>query len=149
MDPNSDHQLWSRWTSIITVTFHPVHASEAFKNEMQFSCARFYRKLFGFTSEMKITEHFQTSVLGLRRGTSQFVVECRTEGAAAPDPAYRRLRMDEIAKFFGKNLRRYGNVEVRVDVFVEAGDVGDGKPRAQLILGPDVALMPRTRMLGQ
>lgn len=143
MDPNSKNQLWSRWTATIFVRYKTVHSTPTFQNEMRAACARFYRKLFGSATELKID---QTQVMrpGLK---TKFVVDCRTEGHPAPDPAFRRAQMDEIAAFFGKNLRRYGEVNVHIDVKIEAGDAGDGKPPAQLIMGPPIVLMPQARLL--
>jgi hypothetical protein len=57
--------------------------------------------------------------------------------------------MRELSRFFGRHLRRYGAVDVHVDVRIEAGDVCDGKPPAQLIFGPPPALMPSSRLLGR
>jgi hypothetical protein len=142
MNPNSANQLWSLWTTIIGVPFHQTHAGDEFQNEMRSATARVFRKLFGSATELRITRVFMP-------GLTQFKVECRTEGFPAPDGVFRKRRMDAIAEFFGKNLQRYGRVDVRVDVRVEAGDAGDGKPPAQLILGPPVALLPRARMLGR
>lgn len=143
MDPNSAHQLWSRWTAIVTVPFSAIQASQEFRGAMIDTSARFYRGLFGSVSELNVDAR------QLGPASSEFVVVCRTEGAPAPDAEFRRRRMADISAFFGRNLSRYGDVNVRVDVHVEAGDVGDGKPPAQLILGPPVALMPRMSMLGR
>jgi hypothetical protein len=144
MNPNSTHQLWSRWIATITAPFHQTHAQDAFSQEMRSACARFYRTLFGSATELKITREFIVAT-----GQSRFEVDCRTEGAPAPNPEFRQRQIAEIAQFFGRNLHRYGQVDVRVDVRIEAGDVGDGKPPAQLILGPPVALLPRMTLIGQ
>lgn len=134
MNPNSQNQIWSRWTTTITVLFSPMHVSPAFEQEMQRACARFYLKLFGSATELKIERKL------LANGLSEFIVDCRTEGAPVPDVTYRRLQIKEIATFFGRHLHGYGDVNVRVDVRVEAGDVGDGRPRSQLILVPSIPL---------
>lgn len=144
MNPNSVHQLWSRWTTTIAVPFHATQTTDAFAEEMRSATARVYRQLFGSATELKITREFLAAT-----GQSRFVVDCRTEGSPAPDPAFRRRQMAAIAEFFGRNLQRYGPVDVHIDVRVEAGDSGDGKPPAQLILGPPVALLPRTALLGR
>lgn len=144
MNPNSAHQLWSLWTATITVPFHVTHTSDGFAQEMRSASARVYRQLFGSASEMKIDRDFL-----IDQRQSRFTVQCRTEGAPAPDRTFRHRQSAQIAEFYGKNLRRYGEVQVHVDVAVEAGDIGDGKPPAQLILGPPVTLLPRSTLLGR
>jgi hypothetical protein len=138
---NSSHQLWSLWVATVTVPFHASHVTPLFRSEMRTATARWYRQVFGSASEMKLDYE-------LLDAHSRFTVACRTEGAPAPDPVFRKQRMDAIARFFGESLRMFGKAEVRIDVRVEAGDVGDGKPPAQVILGPSVALLPRSRMFG-
>lgn len=133
MNLNSRNQLWSRWTATITVPFHATHALPLFQEEMRSAVARWYRAKFGSATEMRISNTLVSD-------QSRFVVECRTEGAPAPDPIFRKKRMAEIARFFGENLRRYGKTDVRVDVHIEAGDVGDGTPPAQLILAPPIPI---------
>lgn len=141
MNPNSAHQLWSRWTATVSVPFHSAHAQPGFERQMRLATARWYRSRFGSATELRID-------MSVVQGASVFLIECRTEGAPASDREFRHARMGEIAAFLGTALRRYGRADVRVDVKVEAGDAGDGKPRAQLILGPSVALMPRGMLLG-
>lgn len=141
MDPNSTHQLWSRWTTLVTVPFHRQHTRPEFLEDVKRTTATVYRHLFGSATEMRIAYEV------LRRH-SRLTVDCRTEGAPAPDVAYRQSQMQVIAGFFAKSLRHYGQVTVHVDVKIEAGDVGDGKPPAQLILGPPLLLMPRTALIG-
>lgn len=144
MDPNSSHQLWSRWTATIEVPFHVIHTTDAFAREMRAATSRVYRALFGSATELKIDRE-----LIVASRMTRIVVDCRTEGAPAPDRAFRKRQMNELSRFFATNLRQYGEVNVHIDIRVEAGDVGDGKPRAQLILGPPIALMPRAKLFGR
>lgn len=144
MDPNSRHQLWSRWVVEVTLPFHIVHATKQFATEVREGCAYFYREMFGSATELHINAIYIPSTR-----QTHITVTCRTEGAPMPDPVFRQLRIDQLAQFFGNNLRKYGEVKVHVEVHLEAGDTGDGKPPAQLIIGPPVALMPRTRLMGQ
>lgn len=133
MDPNSQNQLWSRWTTSITVPFHVTHVSDSFFQEMISTTARVYRQLFGSVTELKIERESLPYL-----NTSTFRIDCRTEGAPAPDLVFRKRQMAEIARFFGKNLHRYGQVDINIDVRIEAGDIGDGSPRSQLILAPSI-----------
>jgi len=140
MNPNSTHQLWSLWTARVAVPYHKTHDNPEFHNEMKRATATVYRRMFGSASEMKIDYTREASVgrHNAVHSSSRFIVQCRTEGAPAPDRKFRKMQMDAIAAFFGKNLRRYGKVNVSVEVRVEAGDIGDGKPPAQLILAPSI-----------
>lgn len=128
MNPNSKNQLWSRWSIQIQMPFSPRHGSPIFEDEVKTACAKFLRQEFGSASELKFT-----AAASLRTTTLKLVL--RTEGIAAHDPGLRKSKMDRIANFFGENLRQYGEVKVTVDVFIEAGDVQDGKPPAQVIVG--------------
>lgn len=134
MNPNSSNQLWSRWTAIVSVPFAKVLLSPTFETEMRRATATFYRRLFGSATEMKIDAFPSVD------GRARFVVDCRTEGRPANDPLFRRQAKKEIANFFGKNLRRHGEVHVRIEVRIEAGDPGDGKPPSQLIVAPPISL---------
>ena len=142
MNPNSTHQLWSLWTSQITMPHHRTHDDPAFQMEMKRAVASVYRRMFGSVTEIKI-DYTRRAAVG-RHNTvytqTQFVVQCRTEGSPAPDPKFRKMQMDALAKFYGDNLRRYGQVKVHVEVKIEAGDAGDGKPPSQLILAPSIVL---------
>jgi hypothetical protein len=142
MNPNSTHQLWSRWDTTVTVPFHAAHVQSFFRADMQHAVARWFRAKFGAATEMRL-------LYDCTPARSVFSIECRTEGAPVSDPAFRKGRMGEIGAFFGEALRKYGRADVRVDVHIEAGDAGDGKPPAQLILGPPVSLLPRGVLLGR
>ena len=136
MNPNSAHQIWSLWTAVITVPFHSYHAAPLFRADMKRTTANFYERLFGSASEMRI----RASVKGK---LTTFTVDFRTEGSPAQDPLFRKRRMGEIADFFGKHLRMYGKVDVHIDVKIEAGDPGTGKPPSQLILAPPIPLFSK------
>jgi len=133
MNPNSAHQTWSRWIACVTMRFDIVHARDSFSTIMTNETARAYRRMFGSATSLRIDKE-----LLVFQGVTRLVVKCRTEGAPAYDQEFRRRRMAEIARFFGENLRRYGPVDVKVDVLVEAGETGDGTPRSQLILAPSI-----------
>jgi hypothetical protein len=102
---------------------------------MKRATATYYRKLFGSASEMEIKMHVQGDLSPV-----EFVVVCRTEGRPANEPIFRKAAMTAIAEFFGKNLRRYGQVNIRMDVHIEAGDPGNGNPPSQLIMVPAIDL---------
>lgn len=117
MDPNSAHQLWSRWTATITTT--PTTPPFEVVKE---NCARFYRKAFGSATELQITSG------------NVWTIDCRTEGAPANDPTWVAWMTDQLAAFL---LNGFGaGSAVDIEVKVEAGVTGNGQPPDQLILGP-------------
>jgi len=133
MNPNSTHQLWSRWTVDVQVPFHPTHLHPLFFAEMKRATASYFRKLFGSASEMRLLIKPDLKVFRLR-------VEVRTEGPPANESDYRKIAMNDIGNFFGKNLRKYGRVNVHVDIVIEAGDPGNGNPPSQLIIAPPISI---------
>lgn len=135
MNPNSTHQLWSRWTTTARVPFRPWHVSTLFEHELRTATARQYRQWFGSATELQITQR--------KDGRETVItVACRTEGCPANEPAFRQRRMTSIANYFGQNLRRSGQVKVHIDVHIEAGDEGIGKPPAQLVMAPPIVDEP-------
>ena len=123
MDPNSQHQLWSKWTFDV-VPEKPLPGLL----ELRTNLARFGRKAFGSASQMRIT------VLNAKH----LRVEVRTEGSPAHDPGFQTYMQDNWDKFFkvGFGLQTTSECQVKV----EAGDLQDGKPREQLIVLPKIQI---------
>lgn len=120
MNPNSTHQMWSRWTATITPEASRPSIDHATVRE---NCARFYRKAFGSATELSVTE-----------SSRRWVIDCRTEGHPAHDRAYRAWMTGQLRRFL---LNGFGpTAAIELTVTVEAGDSQDGTPPAQLILGP-------------
>lgn len=127
MNPNSAHQLWSRWTATVTPAT-PTAPPFAVVREQ---CARFYRAAFGSATELHITA-----------APAHWTIDCRTEGHPAHDATYVTYLTDQIRAFL---LTGFGaKADVQVAVTIEAGDRQDGQPPDQLILGaPAVVLINR------
>lgn len=122
MNPNSTHQMWSRWTA--TVTTDPALVPPSFE-QVKENCARFYRKAFGSATELNITG---SDVPG---GT--WIIDCRTEGHPAHDPTYVAYMTSELRRFL---VVGFAHAQVAFDVKLEAGSRQDGTPADQLIFGP-------------
>jgi len=117
---NSQHQLWSRWTAVITPD--PTRARPSHE-DVRDNCARFYRKAFGSATALSLTSTPTT-----------WTVDCRTEGHPAHDRAYRAWMTGQLRRFL---LNGFGaQAAIELTVTVEAGDTQDGTPPDQLIMGP-------------
>lgn len=119
MQPNSQHQLWSRWRFVVHST-KPVPYREVVENAM-----RWLRQGFGSVGQARITERVLT-----------WEIECIVEGVPSHDPGYvAHVRR----KFRGFVVAGWGVAAVdSVSVKVLAGDVQDGRPRSQLVAMPSI-----------
>lgn len=122
-NPNTQHQLWSKW--VFTVAEGGQHPPFAVVRD---NFARWARLGFGSVGQVKVEET-------LRGYTMTLIVE----GAPAHDPAYvssvdRAFDRDFVTKGFGRFA--LGAVSARV----LAGDQQDGRPRAQMLVLPTIDL---------
>ena len=128
MDPNSHHQLWSRWEfTIIESGKHPPLA------EVKNAAARWFRTGFGTAGRFRIEERVRT-----------WVITLEVEGAPAHDPDYvaavsLQFQRDFVEKGWGQLA--VGVVEAKVI----AGDRQNGKPRDQLVVMPRIDLLEGLR----
>lgn len=132
IDPNSDHQMWSRWTVWVPQleTSRRPEVREVLEN-----ARRFFRLLFGTAGRVRVREEY--SLRDLTRGA--MVIECEIEGPPAHDPAYRqnitrRLRDHFVARGFGQTEAE----GCRIETCILAGDLQDGRPRPQMIVMPHI-----------
>ena len=129
--PNSQHQLWSRWTVTIVLPHRASHDDPRFHTNIELEHAHVCRRLFGSTGQARVT-----CVIGIVRGelTETWTLEARVEGAPVHDPEYRdrhyRILRDHYQRGFGPLAH------VRVTALLEAGDRQDGTPAAQLLILP-------------
>ena len=125
MDPNSQHQIWSRW--IFGVEANPQKLPKA--RVCAENARTYFAKLF-------------RSTVGRVRCDAQGTYYCfvaEMEGPPAHDPAYARsvrrgFRSRFMAQGFGAGARL-----VRFDVAVLAGDTQDGKPPEQMLVMPPLS----------
>ena len=129
IDPNSEHQLWSRWT-------FGVEASPAKLPDVD-ECADNARRYFakGFRSTIG-------RVRCDRQGTYYvFVVEI--EGPPGHDPDYAdAVKRDFTERFMAQGFGPGARL-VRFVVGVLAGDQQDGRPPEQLLVMPGLASAAR------
>jgi hypothetical protein len=132
MNPNSKNQLWSCWIFTVTPGLHRSLTRQGPSFAMvQANCARFGRKAFGSAGQMHIERK-------LHERRVVYVVQVRVEGPPAHDPEYVAFMQRSWERFF---VEGFGyNTTVSLEVRVEAGDVQDGRPPAQLIILPPLGV---------
>ena len=120
MDPNSQHQLWSKWTVTVTPPTAPKLRTMA---EVETNAARFFRKAFGTATQCRIlaTPDFWT-------------FEVRTEGHPVHDPAYADYMAQAFARFFTEGFGV--GTQVATASKLEAGSRQDGTPADQMLILP-------------
>jgi hypothetical protein len=119
MNPNSQHQLWSRWEFDIDEVGRHVP-----RKDFEYNAARWIRAGFGTAGEIRVRQ----TIEGWR-------IEVLVEGVPAHDPWYvASVRQQFRQRFVAQG---WGPMAIgRVSVKVLAGDVQDGRPRAQLLTLP-------------
>lgn len=152
MDPNSDHQLWSRWRLTIRASRY-VPLADVKKN-----LRSWLRLMFGSVLHAKIDEkanmpepgcpHCKGS--GKRRSGGGMVpfrvtacaclgigyaIVVELEGKPAHDPAYVDYVLHQFALFVEKGWGPLATSDVGKPKIL-AGDEQDGKPRSQLVVMP-------------
>lgn len=149
MDPNSQHQLWSRWD----VTVRPP--SRGFDRrgleELRTAWAKFVRKAFGTTAGEVRLEKRRRRLFSLHGG--ELFAQARVEGVPAHEAGYRDAQKRRIVTFFGSGFGP--GTQVHIEVRIEAGDVQDGTTPAQLVMLPTLvspganhALVPLDNVAG-
>lgn len=123
IDPNSQHQVWSRWTIAFTC---PIHID--FKT-LQYNTQRFFNRLFGSVGRVKIDQLGQS-----------VVILAEVEGMPVKDIDFVSKTTEQIKAHF--ILRGFGAGALnscRISTKLLAGDGQDGKPAAQMIALPNMA----------
>lgn len=126
IDPNSQHQLWSRWIFRIDA---PVEKRPPV-DEVVANARRYVAKLF----------HSTIGRVRCDQQGGRYVLIVEIEGPPAHDPAYvarviEDVRTRFVAQGFGPRARLTDTV-----VGILAGDTQDGQPPAQLIVMPRLAV---------
>lgn len=134
MDPNSQHQLWSRWTFEVFGPFVRLLPQAV----VDLNCTQQARRVFGTAGQINIEYGAsRTTPTSWKRG-HRWLVDIRVEGHPAHDPQYKQFTVDRWEAFFKKGFGPNVTVESRVKI--EAGDKQDGRPRDQLLIIPAGAL---------
>jgi cobalamin biosynthesis Mg chelatase CobN len=124
MDPNSQHQTWSKWTVTVIPPSPLVHRTRA---DVEVNAARFFRKAFGTATQCRIR-----AVNGL------WTFDVRTEGHPVHDPSYADYMAQAFARFFTAGFGP--GTQVTTASKLEAGSRQDGAPADQLLILPTFVL---------
>lgn len=128
IDPNSEHQLWARYT-------FKVYGGRIIPDrEARLNITRWLRHMFGAAGRVR----FLTTIEG-PRNTVVFTAEVEAEGRAAHDPTYESYVRREWDKLVEKGWGRTAIGALHIKIL--AGDLQDGKPREQLIVMPSINLL--------
>jgi hypothetical protein len=135
MNPNSQHQMWSKWTWKITPpktnmpSFGRAHRiSRGRIEQVKTNIARFANKCFGTNGQMNVLQYTDGSVL----------VRVRVEGHPVHDPAYVIHVREAWDVFLRNGFGQRSTIEFSAKL--EAGDVQDGKPADQMIILPPLQI---------
>lgn len=122
MNPNSAHQMWSKWT----ITVAPAKTIPRNEPTVKTNAIRFVRKAFGLATQMRIT----------KQSNGLWVFQIRTEGHPVHDTTYVTYMTQAFQQFF---IAGFGlGTKVSVTAKLEAGSAQDGKPASQLVILPSL-----------
>ena len=133
-NPNSSHQLWSRWTFTIY-----QGGREQDHSDVKFNAARWLRLGFGSVGRASVKENVITVTTpdGEKHLERVFVIIAEVEGAPANDPSYvANVRQEFLNRFVASGWGPLATGTVTVDIM--AGEAGDGKPPRQLLVLPSI-----------
>jgi hypothetical protein len=118
MNPNSQHQLWSRWIFRVYGKYIPLP-------EVERNALRWLRKGFGEAGHAKVEDVFEP-------GNCHVVITADVEGVPAHDPGYVRSVRRRFRAFVDEGWGVTATEKMKVKIL--AGDRQDGRPRDQLIV---------------
>jgi len=121
MNPNSGNQIWSKWE--FTVTPERKHLPFRLVRD---NCARFARKAFGSSSEMRLTH------------STSWHIEIRTEGSPVHDPHFEAYMSANWRQFLSNGFGEKSHITIITKL--EAGSRQDGSPSEQLIIVPPIEI---------
>ena len=145
MDPNSSHQVWSRWTFVFRVR---QDMSEVGVKEVTDNARRFFAAGFGSTAGRVRCDAQQIATpTPAQQGTWHVVVTLEIEGPPVHDPDLRTSVKADFREHFVKEGFGPSARFIDFSAGLLAGDVQDGKPPAQLLVMP--AAVNSTILYGQ
>jgi len=118
-NPNGAKQLWSMWTfKLYEVGRHVPRA------DVEINAARWLCQGFGSAGRTRVSQN-----------ATGWEIECLIEGPPAHDPGFvTKVRQQFQRDFVEKGWNAFSFSTLKVNVM--AGDVEDGRPRAQMIEMP-------------
>lgn len=134
MNPNSQHQRWSKWVFRIL----PGELKRPTYCDVKHNAAKFGRLKFGMTTVMNVEQQYNRETK-----KTEWVIMARTEGHPVHDPDFVSFMHQEWTRFA---LMGFGvGTECKLEqAKLEAGSRQDGSPTDQLII-MDRSLLPNLR----
>lgn len=130
MNPNSQHQIWSRWQ----FTIHPGGRRPDFKT-VEYNFRRWLQATF--QTEVGQARLFHRVVRTNGLSYEYYAGEAYVEGIPAHDPVLvMRVRQNFLRNFVHTGFGPLATSDVTATIV--AGDKQDGKPAAQLVVMPTV-----------
>lgn len=127
INPNSKNQIWSKWTFLV---IPGVIKNRPFR-EVEINCARFGRKAFGSSSEMRLRQN-KYGVM------TEYCIEILTEGHPVHDPQFCDYMLRNFRRFF---VSGFGTgTKVKMTTKLMSGSRQDGTPSDQLLVIPTLNL---------
>lgn len=147
MNPNSRHQIWSKWAFTIEAGRQRPTQGDVLTN------ARRYFKALFHTSTGQVRVTILSEKPSLRRFLQSirgqlaviYLIELRIEGPPAHDPDCRETTRRLFVRDFVERGFGAGAVLTRMAVGILAGDHQTGEPPDQLIVLPPLPLPVRPR----
>ena len=134
IDPNSQHQRWSRWTFTVYEGGRTIPLSV-----VQGHAAHWLRLGFGSVGQAKVEHRLlsATTPEGKRVVQMAYVITCEVEGVDCHDPGYvANVRQQFQQRFVAPGWGPLATSTVAAELL--AGDAQDGRPAAQLLVMPTI-----------
>lgn len=129
IDPNSAHQLWSRWTFKLK---SPTLARQPPQTPLHVAFQRWCSSTFGSVGQAHADEWEHTHAPTGTKVAKGYILWAEVEGPPSTDPSYHVFIRKQFRLFVDLNWGR--DVLFEMDVNILAGDAEDGKPPRQLVV---------------
>lgn len=134
INPNSQHQLWGRWTFVVMASSIQPSQQEVLHNARKYFRMAFPAAWGRYRCDVQVTPM-----------AALYAIIAELEGPDVRDLAFvERIKIDFEDKFVKRGFGPSASL-ARFEVSLLAGDAQDGKPPAQLLVMPRMA--PGVKML--
>ena len=130
-DPNSTHQLWSRWTFKLRSERLDRHPPQT---PLHHAFRRWCGVSFGSAGEAHCDEWVHTHGPTQTVTAKGYILWCEVEGPPVTEPTFQLFVRRRFRIFVDVNWSR--RVLFEMDSCILAGDAEDGKPPRQLLVLP-------------
>jgi hypothetical protein len=137
MDPNSQHQRWSRWVFGIEASPRKLPSRLSVLDNAR----RYFAAGFQSTAGRVKCQLLRTPLdVKFARRATYYLLSIDIEGPPAHDPAYQKSVRQDFAKKFVAGGFGFSARLVKFEVQILAGDQQDGRPADQLLVLPTLVV---------